>query len=172
MTITLTILGSGSSAGVPRPALGWGAADPSNPKNRRMRCSLLAERVTLLQWAGLLLGLFGVFLIVRGNLSGGAAAPPIAWLAAVAALIGITIGPGWRKKMLALLGDVKGCTHLVELLGPLATTAFQATNRARENRRAADPAVGAKRPFQINACHMYKEDGEWVKERWPQWYTG
>lgn len=46
MTITLTILGSGSSAGVPRPALGWGAADPDNPKNRRMRCSLLAERVT------------------------------------------------------------------------------------------------------------------------------
>jgi len=46
MTLTLTILGSGSSAGVPRPALGWGAADPSNPKNRRRRCSLLAERVT------------------------------------------------------------------------------------------------------------------------------
>jgi phosphoribosyl 1,2-cyclic phosphate phosphodiesterase len=46
MTLMLTILGCGSSAGVPRPALGWGAADPSNPKNRRLRCSLLAERVT------------------------------------------------------------------------------------------------------------------------------
>jgi phosphoribosyl 1,2-cyclic phosphate phosphodiesterase len=44
MTTVLTILGSGSSAGVPRPALGWGACDPSNPKNRRLRCSLLAER--------------------------------------------------------------------------------------------------------------------------------
>jgi phosphoribosyl 1,2-cyclic phosphate phosphodiesterase len=44
MTITLTILGSGSSAGVPRPALGWGACDPNNPKNRRRRCSLLAEK--------------------------------------------------------------------------------------------------------------------------------
>jgi len=44
MTLTLTILGCGSSAGVPRPALGWGACDPSNPKNRRRRCSLLAER--------------------------------------------------------------------------------------------------------------------------------
>lgn len=43
MTVTLTILGSGSSAGVPRPALGWGACDPANPKNRRRRCSLLAE---------------------------------------------------------------------------------------------------------------------------------
>jgi phosphoribosyl 1,2-cyclic phosphate phosphodiesterase len=44
MTLSLTILGCGSSAGVPRPALGWGACDPNNPKNRRRRCSLLAER--------------------------------------------------------------------------------------------------------------------------------
>ena len=44
MTTTLTILGSGSSAGVPRPALGWGACNPDNPKNRRLRCSLLAEK--------------------------------------------------------------------------------------------------------------------------------
>jgi phosphoribosyl 1,2-cyclic phosphate phosphodiesterase len=44
MTVTLTILGCGSSAGVPRPALGWGACDPGNPKNRRRRCSLLVER--------------------------------------------------------------------------------------------------------------------------------
>jgi phosphoribosyl 1,2-cyclic phosphate phosphodiesterase len=46
MTLTLTILGCGSSAGVPRPALGWGACDPSNPKNRRRRCSLLVERTS------------------------------------------------------------------------------------------------------------------------------
>jgi phosphoribosyl 1,2-cyclic phosphate phosphodiesterase len=44
MTLTLTILGCGSSAGVPRPALGWGKCDPSNPRNRRRRCSLLVER--------------------------------------------------------------------------------------------------------------------------------
>ena len=44
MTLTLTILGCGSSGGVPRPAIGWGRCDPSNPKNRRRRCSLLVER--------------------------------------------------------------------------------------------------------------------------------
>lgn len=44
MTLTFTILGCGSSGGVPRPALGWGACDPHNPKNRRRRCSLLIER--------------------------------------------------------------------------------------------------------------------------------
>ena len=44
MSLTFTILGCGSSGGVPRPALGWGDCDPANPKNRRRRCSLLVER--------------------------------------------------------------------------------------------------------------------------------
>ncbi|MBZ0148980.1 MAG: MBL fold metallo-hydrolase [Pseudorhodoplanes sp.] len=44
MTLTFTILGCGSSGGVPRPALGWGVCDPNNPRNRRRRCSLLIER--------------------------------------------------------------------------------------------------------------------------------
>src|SRR5271156_4306453 len=44
MTLKFTIPGCGSSGGVPRPALGWGACDPNNPKNRRRRTSLLVER--------------------------------------------------------------------------------------------------------------------------------
>lgn len=44
MTLRFTILGSGSSGGVPRPALGWGACNPGNPRNRRRRTSLLIER--------------------------------------------------------------------------------------------------------------------------------
>lgn len=40
-----TILGCGSSAGVPRIGGDWGACDPGNPRNRRSRCSLLVERV-------------------------------------------------------------------------------------------------------------------------------
>jgi phosphoribosyl 1,2-cyclic phosphate phosphodiesterase len=44
MTLRVTILGCGSSAGVPRVATGWGACDPANPKNRRRRCSILVER--------------------------------------------------------------------------------------------------------------------------------
>ena len=44
MTLKFTILGCGSSTGVPRPALGWGECDPNNPKNRRRRTSLLVER--------------------------------------------------------------------------------------------------------------------------------
>ena len=44
MSVTITILGCGSSGGVPRPGLGWGDCNPANPKNRRRRCSLLVER--------------------------------------------------------------------------------------------------------------------------------
>lgn len=45
MTWRFTILGCGSSGGVPRIGSGWGACDPNNPKNRRRRCSLLVERL-------------------------------------------------------------------------------------------------------------------------------
>ena len=44
--LTFTILGCGSSGGVPRLGGVWGDCDPTNPKNRRRRCSLLVTRET------------------------------------------------------------------------------------------------------------------------------
>lgn len=44
MGLTATILGCGSSGGVPRLGGHWGDCDPKNPKNRRRRCSLLLQR--------------------------------------------------------------------------------------------------------------------------------
>lgn len=44
MSYRCTILGCGSSGGVPRVGMNWGACDPENPKNRRLRCSALIER--------------------------------------------------------------------------------------------------------------------------------
>jgi len=49
MTLTVRILGCGSSGGVPRLGEGapnWGVCDPANPKNRRTRCSALVTRST------------------------------------------------------------------------------------------------------------------------------
>ena len=43
MPIRITILGCGSSGGVPRVGGDWGSCDPANPRNRRRRCSLLIE---------------------------------------------------------------------------------------------------------------------------------
>lgn len=47
-TLRFTVLGCGSSGGVPRIGLAgpnWGACDPENPKNRRRRCALLVQRI-------------------------------------------------------------------------------------------------------------------------------
>lgn len=41
--IVATIMGCGSSGGVPRIGGNWGACDPADPKNRRRRCALLVE---------------------------------------------------------------------------------------------------------------------------------
>lgn len=43
-SIRLTLLGTGSSGGVPRVGNVWGACDPDEPRNRRRRCALLVER--------------------------------------------------------------------------------------------------------------------------------
>ena len=44
MPYRFTILGCGSSGGVPRLGGDWGDCDPANPRNRRRRCSLMVER--------------------------------------------------------------------------------------------------------------------------------
>lgn len=46
-TLRVTLLGCGSSGGVPRATGDWGVCDPSEPKNQRTRCSLLLQ-----QWSG------------------------------------------------------------------------------------------------------------------------
>lgn len=45
MSYRITILGCGSSGGVPRIGMNWGACDAEEPKNRRSRCSALFERI-------------------------------------------------------------------------------------------------------------------------------
>src|SRR5215470_365072 len=56
-------------------------------------------------------------------------------------LVGLAIKPGFLPKVKQLLGGVEGCTHLVELMGPIATTAFQTfTARYRKKKRAQEAA--------------------------------
>jgi hypothetical protein len=85
-------------------------------------------------------------------------------------LVGVRIAPGWTLKTRAALGGVKGCTHLVELLGPIATTAFQTIYPARVKRDgSADPG---RKPALLDSCHAYRSDGPLVKAKWPVFYTG
>jgi phosphoribosyl 1,2-cyclic phosphate phosphodiesterase len=46
-TLRVTVLGCGSSGGVPRATGDWGLCDPAEPKNRRSRCGLLLQK-----WSG------------------------------------------------------------------------------------------------------------------------
>ena len=84
-------------------------------------------------------------------------------------LIGVKIGRGWRHEINTRLGGVKGCTHLVELLGPLGTTAFQATGRARQARELGKPIV--VKPYQNGSCHVYRDGSPAALERWPEFYA-
>ena len=83
-------------------------------------------------------------------------------------LEGLRIGAGWTRAVNERVGGANGCTHLVELLRPVATTAFQTLVAAR-SKRPQDPA---RRPFLLDTCHAHASDSPIVKERWPRFYTG
>ncbi len=84
-------------------------------------------------------------------------------------LVGIKIGPGWRKNVYSRLGKEKGCTHISDLvLGPIAVTAFQAVIPNRE-KRMTEPADGST-PVTLNTCHALEESSPVVAWRWPNFY--
>jgi hypothetical protein len=87
------------------------------------------------------------------------------------ALVGLRIASGWTQKTRELLGGVKGCTHLVELLGPVATTAFQTVYASRAKRDGASRRKTGKPPL-LDTCHAYRSDGPIVQQKWPEHYTG
>lgn len=84
-------------------------------------------------------------------------------------LRGLQIGPGWRRQVRQRLGGVEGCTHLVELLDVIATTAVQTLVKARGEE---DPEPGGGRPRFLDSCHALACNGPVVREHWPEHYTG
>jgi len=84
-------------------------------------------------------------------------------------LEGLRIGPGFRRRVAERVGGVEGCTHLVELLGPMATTAFQ-TMAGQHRRQIADDPDRA--PRFLDTCHAHARDSVVVKELFPKHYTG
>jgi len=90
------------------------------------------------------------------------------------ALKGIRIGKGWMKEVNRRVGGTHGCTHLRELLRPMATTAYQTIYTAKMNEaRAAGlarPAPTENPPRHLNTCHAYSEDSDVVKVAFPEFY--
>ena len=87
-------------------------------------------------------------------------------------LVGLRIEPGWTAKSKLAMGANRGCTHLTELLGPIATTAIQtiASKRYSDDDSSTRGKRGAAR-F-LNTCHSYAEDSPVVKLHWPEHYRG
>ncbi|MCF7981051.1 MAG: DUF2889 domain-containing protein [Pseudomonadales bacterium] len=84
-------------------------------------------------------------------------------------LIGMRIESGWMKKVQERVGGVRGCTHLIELLRPIATTAYQTMYReVEEHNMNKSEKV---KPRVINSCVTWASNGEKVKKRWPEFYT-
>jgi hypothetical protein len=66
------------------------------------------------------------------------------------------------------LGGAQGCTHLMELLLPLATAAYQTIQPVRLRRPDALDAGG--RPMKIDSCYAYAGHRDVVARRWPQFH--
>jgi hypothetical protein len=90
--------------------------------------------------------------------------------ASLAAVRGLRIVAGWSSEVKRLLGGSRSCTHLMELLIPLGTAAFQSLVSVRRARPEVLRASG--RPAKIDSCYAYGSQRELVRQHWPQFYDG
>ena len=89
--------------------------------------------------------------------------------AVMSRLVGLRIGPGWMRRVRGLAGGTAGCTHLLELLPVMATTAYQTLHFALEQRdreREQRP-----RPRIIDTCLALASDGPVVQRQWPEFHV-
>lgn len=87
---------------------------------------------------------------------------------ALQSLKGVRIGNGWSREVRSRLGGAASCTHLMEILIPLATTAFQTMITERRDR--PEPLDANGRPRKIDSCYAYGAHTEVVQRRWPQFH--
>ena len=79
-------------------------------------------------------------------------------------LKGLRMTSGWSREVRSRLAGARSCTHLMELLVPLATVAFQSLSALRRGRPDHLDATG--RPTKIDSCYAYAAEGELVRRRW------
>ena len=94
----------------------------------------------------------------------------------ISKLEGLKIASGWRRNVQSVIGGLKGCTHINQMLtGPLATTAYQSIiprqNQKKETKKIKHKEKN-KRPSVINTCHAFDASGANVKRLWPEFYEG
>jgi hypothetical protein len=82
-------------------------------------------------------------------------------------LVGLNLRRDFRKNARRLLGGVRGCTHLTEMLDGMPTAAIQSFAGERQE----EQPDGAK-PFQLDHCHALETTTETVKRWYPIWHRG
>ena len=89
-------------------------------------------------------------------------------------LIGISMGPGWRKAIRTKVGGTEGCTHLTELLFPMATVAMQTIwpVKAQRRKKPVEEQASSRRPPILDTCHAWASDSPVVRDNAPKFYTG
>lgn len=88
-------------------------------------------------------------------------------------LVGERIKPGWNLRVRELLGGVRGCVHLVEMLGPIGTVAYQTIGPSRAQKKQEEAeGIARRKPARINTCHAFASDGPIVRDRYPEFYSG
>ncbi|MFL9949017.1 DUF2889 domain-containing protein [Paraburkholderia agricolaris] len=84
----------------------------------------------------------------------------------LSALVGERIAAGWSNIVKQKLRGAASCTHLMEMMIPLGTTAFQAISGARRIGQATvDPAKLAVRP---DSCYAYSRQRSVIRRFWPE----
>ncbi|MEY4651780.1 MAG: hypothetical protein RI884_361 [Pseudomonadota bacterium] len=84
-------------------------------------------------------------------------------------LVGMKIEAGFNQAVKARFRGALGCTHLTELLGPLATATFQTIRPAldlRREGRGEPPADDGPRPPLLDSCHGLRRGGQAAIVRW------
>lgn len=85
-------------------------------------------------------------------------------------LVGERLVRGWSAKVKERLRGAASCTHLMEMLIPLATTTLQGIRGAQPDRlQKAKDAGGAQ--VKIDSCYAYGRSREVVRLMWPQHYV-
>ena len=86
-------------------------------------------------------------------------------------LKGLKIGPGWNRRVREKLSGVHGCAHLVDMLKPLATVALHTIQFSNSAPGQGGKQEKTPRP-PIDTCHVWSSDGEMIRRRYPDYYTG
>jgi hypothetical protein len=87
---------------------------------------------------------------------------------ALQSLKGLRISNGWSKEVRGRLGGAHSCTHLMELLIPMATTAIQSLSVTRK--RHPDRLDANGRPAKIDSCYAYAAHRQLVQTLWPEFH--